>query len=77
MTSFDHALETVLDLPREEQDALYDILHKRRIEARREEIAANAREAIAEDNAGLLHSETASELIQRLRSLMESANATD
>jgi hypothetical protein len=77
MATLEHALEIVSELSREEQNEVEDILRKRRIEARREEIAANAREAIAEDDAGLLRSETASELIQRLRSLTESANATD
>lgn len=77
MTTFAQALEAVSELSREEQNEVEEILRKRRIEARREEIAANAREAIVEDDAGLLRSETASELIQRLRSLTESANATD
>lgn len=77
MTTFAQVLKAVSELSREEQNEVEDILRKRRIEARREEIAANAREAIAEDDAGLLRSETASELIQRLRSLTESANATD
>jgi hypothetical protein len=77
MATLEHALEIVSELSREEQNEVEDILRKRRIEARREEITANAREAIAEDDAGLLRSETASELIQRLRSLTESANATD
>ena len=66
MTSFDHALETVLDLPREEQDALYDILHKRRIEARREEIAANGREAIRAFHAGELKDQTVEEILAEL-----------
>jgi hypothetical protein len=77
MATLEHALELVSELSRDEQNEVEDILRKRRIEARREEITANAREAIAEDDAGLLRSETASELIQRLRSLTESANATD
>ena len=74
MTAFDSALETVLSLPRQEQDALAEILHERRIQARREEIAANGREAIALDDAGLLRSETATELINRLRAVMETSN---
>ncbi|MBD1209277.1 MAG: hypothetical protein H9535_12645 [Ignavibacteria bacterium] len=77
MATLEHALELVSELSREEQNEVEEILRKRRIEARREEIVANAREAIVEDDAGLLRSETASELIQRLRSLTESANAID
>ena len=77
MATLEHALEIVSELSREEQNEVEEILRKRRIEERREEIAVNVREAIVEDDAGLLRSETASELIQRLRSLTESANATD
>ncbi len=77
MNAFDHALELVSTLPREAQNELEEILRQRRIEARREEIVANAREAITEDDAGLLRSETAPELILRLRSIVESADATD
>jgi hypothetical protein len=77
MTTFDHALETVLELPREEQNALEEILRKRRIDARQEEILANGREAVAEDDAGHLRSETAPALILRLRNLVESGNASD
>jgi hypothetical protein len=66
MTSLDHALETVLQLPQGEQNALEEILRKRRIEARREEIAANGREAIRAFHAGELQSQTVEEIIADL-----------
>jgi hypothetical protein len=70
MPTLEHALELVSALPREAQNKLEAILRKRRTDERREEIAANGREAIAEDDAGLLCSETAPKLISRLRNLV-------
>ncbi len=75
MTAFDHALESVLTLSHDEQDALLETVRKRRIEERRREIIANAHEAVALDEAGLLPSETAEELIHRLRASLEMVDA--
>ena len=44
--SFDEILSNVESLTVEDQDLLFEIIQKRRIEARREEIAKNAQEAI-------------------------------
>lgn len=44
--SFDEVLSNVESLTIEDQDLLFDIIRKRRIEARREEIANNAQETI-------------------------------
>ncbi len=77
MSPFDTALELVSTLPREAQNELEEILRQRRLEARREEIAANVREANAEDDAGKLRSETASELILRLRTLVKNGEAAE
>lgn len=40
--TLDQAINTALQLPPEQQDMLIDILGKRRIEARRQEIIADA-----------------------------------
>ncbi len=77
MTAFDHALELISTLPREEQNELEEILRKRRIEERREEIAANGCEANAEDAAGKLRSETAENLILRLRTLVTNGETAE
>ncbi len=44
--SFDEVLNSVESLTVEDQDLLFEIVQKRRIEARREEIAKNGRETI-------------------------------
>lgn len=44
--SFDEILNNVESLTREDRDLLFEIVQKRRIEARREEIAKNAQEII-------------------------------
>ena len=44
--SFDEVLNYVESLTIEDQDLLFEIVQKRRIEARREEIAQNAQETI-------------------------------
>ncbi len=44
--SFDEILNNVESLTAEDQDLLFEIIQKRRIEARREEIASNAQATI-------------------------------
>ncbi len=44
--SFDEVLNNVESLTAEDQDLLFEIIQKRRIEARREEIARNAQETL-------------------------------
>jgi|688.fasta_scaffold1611164_1 hypothetical protein len=77
MSPFDTALELVSTLPREEQNELEEILRKRRIDARHEEIALSVQVANAEDSAGTLRSESAEELILRLRSLVTNSGAEE
>jgi hypothetical protein len=52
---------------------LLEILQKRQIEERREEIATNAREAIEAFRAGKLKSESIEELLERLHKSVEEA----
>jgi hypothetical protein len=66
MPTLEHALELVSTLPREQQNELEEILRKRRIDARREEIAANGREAIRAFHAGELKVQTIEEIIAEL-----------
>lgn len=49
---FQQVIESVESLSTDEQDILFDLIKKRRIEARRKEIAQNARETIAAFKAG-------------------------
>jgi hypothetical protein len=74
MTAFEQVLEQVLALTVEEQNILLEIVRKRRIEERRKEFVESLNHAIALDDAGLLRSESAEELIARLQFLRESSN---
>ena len=70
--TFSDIVKSVAALPKEDQDALFDIVRKRRAEARRKELAADIREARRNYRAGRLKSETVDEVIDRLhRSLDE------
>ena len=66
MTAFDHVLALVSALPREEQHELEEILRKRRIEERREEIATDAREAVRAFHAGELKAQSVDEIVAEL-----------
>jgi hypothetical protein len=66
MTTLDQALDTAMKLSYEQKQMLIEILWKRQIEERREEIANNAREAIRAFHAGELKTETMDELLVRL-----------
>jgi hypothetical protein len=52
--TLDQAIDTALQLPAEQQEMLVDILRSRQIEARRQEIAADALASIAAFRAGKL-----------------------
>lgn len=66
LMTLDQALDTVMQLSYEQKEMLVDIVRKRQIEERREEIRQHADEAIRAFHAGELKTETASELISRL-----------
>ena len=67
MMTLDQALDAVNELPSEQREMLADILHKRKIEERRNEIAASAREAIEAFQTGELKPRSADEVIADLR----------
>jgi hypothetical protein len=67
MVTLDQALDTAMQLPPDQQEMLIQILHNRRIESRREEIAQNAKTSIAAFQAGQLKPQTAEEAIAELR----------
>jgi hypothetical protein len=55
MTPFQRALETVEALPREDQEELIDVIHRRLVERRRAEIAHNAEETLRAVREGQAH----------------------
>jgi hypothetical protein len=71
MITLDQALDIIMQLEYEQKEMLLDILRKRQIEERREEIAQNAEEAIRAFQAGELKTETAEDLINRLHASLE------
>ena len=70
MKTFEQALDLVNELPLEQQELLIDIVKKRTIEIRRQELAKSSQEALAEFKKGNLKSQTASEAITELRNYL-------
>ncbi|TVQ23091.1 MAG: hypothetical protein EA367_02780 [Leptolyngbya sp. DLM2.Bin15] len=50
--TFQEIIESIEELSQEDQELLFELIHKRRIEVRRAEIAANAQEAFQAVEAG-------------------------
>jgi len=71
--SLDKALETVMQLPSEQQEMLIDIVRNRQIERQRQEIAEDAQKSLAAFQAGELKPQTASELIAELQQELDEA----
>ncbi len=67
MVTLEQALDIVMQLPLQQREMLIDIIHKRHIESRREEIARDAREAISAFHAGKLKAQPVGEIISELR----------
>jgi hypothetical protein len=72
MVTLTDVLDAVEQLTDEDQESLADIIRQRQIERRRDEIARDAKEAIAAYRAGLLPSYTAEEAIAELNRYLES-----
>jgi len=69
--TLDQAIDTAMQLPPAQQDMLLEVLRSRRIEARRAEIADDARESIAAYRAGQLEAQPAEAVIAELRRALE------
>ena len=65
--TLDQALDTIMQLPLEQQDMLIEIWYKRRIEARRQEIANDAQNSLAAFQAGLYKPQPITKIIAELR----------
>jgi Rad3-related DNA helicase len=70
MNNLDRILDEAMALPSNQQEMLLQILHGRIIDRRREEIAQDAAESLAEFRSGKLKSQTAVETIIDLRSFV-------
>jgi transcriptional regulator with AAA-type ATPase domain len=71
MASLDKVLDEAMDLPLEQQEMLIQILQRRMIERRRDEIATDAAATLAEFRAGKLKAQTANEAIASLREFLQ------
>ena len=60
--TFKEIIDSIEVLPTEDQDQLFELIHKRRIEARRVEIAANAQEVFQAVEMGTAKRRTFEEL---------------
>ena len=69
--TLDTALDTVMELPLEQQEMLLDIVRKRHIERRRREIARDAQESLATFRTGQLRAQSATEVIVELRRVLD------
>lgn len=69
--TLDQAIDTALQLPSEQQEMLIDILRNRQIEARRQEIAADARMSIAAFREGKFTIQSAEDAIANLHQSLE------
>ena len=68
ISPFQRALDVVERLPQDQQEHLIDVIRRRRIEARRAEIAASIRETTADLKAGRAKRGAVRDLMRDLRS---------
>jgi len=71
MTNLDRVLDEVMDLPLEQQEMLIQILQRRMIERRRDEIAQDAISSLAELRSGKLKAQNATDAISELREFIQ------
>lgn len=69
--TLDQALETVMQLSTDQQDMLVDILHSRRIEQRRREMAVDAQASIAAFHQGKFKPQSVDEIVLELRRALD------
>lgn len=65
--TLDQALDTIMQLPLEQQDMLVEIWYKRRIDARRREIAKDAQDSLAAFRSGQYKPQPIARIIAELR----------
>ncbi len=77
MNSLDRILDEAMALPPSQQEMLVQILQRRLVERRRDEIAQDARESLAEFRSGTLKPQTATEAITELREFLVTDTSDD
>ena len=71
MTTLEQALNTVNQLPLEQQEMLIEIVNNRLIETRRKEIAQNAKESIEAFHQGTISPQPVEQVIAELRQTLD------
>jgi len=71
IVTLDQAIDIAMQLPLDQRELLLDIIRRRDIEARREEIAKDAEASLAAFRAGELKPQPVDEIIQELRLALE------
>ena len=71
MSNLDRVLDQVMDLPLEQQEMLIQMLQRRMIERRRDEIAQDAVSSLAEFSSGKLKAQSATDAISELREFIQ------
>lgn len=71
VATLDLALDVAMQLPEEQREMLLDILKRRAVEDRRNEIAADARVSLAAYRADELMPQSAESIIRELRNALE------
>lgn len=74
MITLDQAIDTVQQLPADQQEILVDIIYHRHLEKRRREIAEDAKKSIADFHSGKLKSKSLQEIISELRMTSDGTN---
>ena len=72
MTTLDQALDAASQLPADQREMLEQILHRRRLEEQRHELAQSAREAIQSFHEGQLPAQSAEQVVTELRASLRS-----
>lgn len=75
--TLDQALDTIMQLPLEQQDMLIEIWYKRRIEARRQEIAKDAQNSLNAFRSGQYKPQPVTRIIAELRSSLTEASSDE
>ncbi len=71
MVTLDQAIDTAMQLTLEQREMLLNILRGRQIEARRDEIAQDAKESLAQFRSGELKATTAQNIVEELHLELE------
>jgi hypothetical protein len=75
MNTLEQVLKEALQLPYEQQEMLIKILQHRHYEARREEIARDADQSLADFRSGEFQSQSAEEVIKALQQSLDAPEA--